>query len=100
MSENTLSQAYTNAVSANYLYTRHKDTWQFLLDSWTGGDDYRQGQYLQRYNLESDKEYQLRLKNTPLDNQCRSLISLYMSFLFREDAEREFGSLQNDFACF
>jgi hypothetical protein len=96
MSEQTLSQAYTNAVSANYLYTRHKDTWQFLLDSWTGGDDYRQGQYLQRYNLESDKEYQLRLKNTPLDNQCRSLISLYMSFLFREDAEREFGSLQND----
>ena len=97
MSEQTLSQAYTNAVSANYLYTRNKDTWQFLLDSWTGGEDYRQGQYLQRYNLETDKEYALRLKNTPLDNQCRSLISLYMSFLFREDADRDFGSLKNDF---
>jgi hypothetical protein len=97
MSEQTLSNAYTNAVSANYLYTRNKDTWQFLLDSWTGGEDYRQGQYLQRYNLESDKEYALRLKNTPLDNQCRSLISLYMSFLFREEPDRDFGSLENDF---
>ena len=96
MSEQTLSQAYTNAVSANYLYTRNKDSWQFLLDSWTGGDDYRQGQYLQRYNLETDKEYALRLKNTPLDNQCRSLISLYISFLFRQEPSRDFGTLDAD----
>lgn len=96
MSEQTLSQAYTNAVSANYLYTRNKDTWQFLLDSWTGGEDYRQGQYLQRYALETDSEYALRLKNTPLDNQCRSLISLYMSFLFREEPDRDLATLEND----
>jgi hypothetical protein len=97
MAEVTLSQAYQQAVAANYLYNRNRDRWQFLLDSYQGGDSYRTGSYLQRYQLESDKDYELRLRNTPLDNQVKSLISLYISFLFRQEPEREFGSLANNF---
>ena len=91
--ELTLQQAYQRATSTNSLYSRQQKRWQFLLDSYNGGDDFRNGAYLHRYQLENDGEYQQRLKNTPLDNQCKSLISLYVSFLFREEPSRDWEGL-------
>ena len=44
--------------------------------------------------MESDKEYAQRLKTTPLDNQCKSLISLYISFLFRESPVRDWDAFE------
>lgn len=90
-----LQQAYARATTTNYLYTRHRDRWQFLLNSYVGGEEYRKGGYLTRYQLETDSEYSLRLNNTPLDNQCKSIISLYISFLFRQEPKRELGTLEN-----
>lgn len=95
MADITLQQAYQRAISTNYLYNRNRDRWQFLMDSYIGGQDYRNGAYLQRYALESDNEYQARLQNTPLDNQCRGLISLYISFLFRQCPDRELGLIED-----
>jgi hypothetical protein len=94
MAETTLQQAYQRAVATNQLYNRQRDRWQFLLDSYNGGDDFRRGAYLTRYQLESDKEYAQRLKTTPLDNQCKSLISLYISFLFRESPQRDWDAFE------
>ncbi len=94
MAEITLQQAYQRAVATNYLYNRNRDRWQFLMDSYQGGEDYRNGAYLQRYALETDRDYQARLENTPLDNQVKSLVSLYISFLFRQEPDREFGTLE------
>lgn len=96
MAEFTLQQAYQKAVATNQLYSRNRERWQFYLDSYQGGEDYRNGAYLQRYQLENDKDYNLRLMNTPLDNQCRSLISLYVSFLFRTTPSRDFGVLEDN----
>ncbi len=93
----TYQNAYLQATAGNLTYTRNQLRWQFLLASFTGGQAYREGAYLQRYALESDRDYATRLNNTPLDNQCRSLISLYTSFLFRQNPERDFGSLENNF---
>ena len=45
-----------------------------------------------RYQLETDNEYAQRLRNTPLDNHCKSIVATYISFLFRLDAERELGT--------
>ena len=95
MADITLQQAYQRAVSTNYLYSRNRDRWQFLMDSYLGGEDYRQGGYLQKYALESAKDYAARLQATPLDNQCRGIISLYVSFLFRESANRDLGMLKD-----
>jgi hypothetical protein len=95
MAEFTLQQAYQRASATNYLYNRNRDRWQFLMDSYIGGQDYRNGAYLQRYALESDRDYQLRLENTPLDNQCRGLISLYISFLFREEPDRSLELIED-----
>jgi hypothetical protein len=90
-----LQDAYNRATSQNYLYGRHRQRWQFLLNSYVGGEEYRKAAYLSKYQLESDAEYARRLQNTPLDNQCKSVISLYVSFLFRQEPKREFGSLEN-----
>ena len=93
----TFQNAYTQATAANTTYSRNQLRWKFLLDSFTGGQAYREGAYLQRYALESDSQYAVRLNNTPLDNQVRSLISLYTSFLFRTEPQREFGVLDDNF---
>jgi hypothetical protein len=61
-----------------------------------GGDEYRQAGHLTKYVNETQKEYEVRLKSTPLDNHCRSVISVYTSFLFRETPERDMGQLEYD----
>lgn len=91
-----LTEAYARAMTTNYLWNRHKDRWTYLLHSYVGGEEYRKGAYLHRYELENEKEYARRLESTPLDNQCKSIVSLYNSFLFRLPPNREMGSMAND----
>ena len=92
----TLQDAYNRLASANTLYTNYKQRWQFLLESYLGGDDYRSGKHLTQYKTETTGEYEARLSTTPLANHVKSVVSVYTSFLFRESAEREFNSLQNN----
>lgn len=92
MANQTLLDDYTALASTHWLYMRNRDRWQFLYESFVGGDEYRRSGHLTRYALETASEYQARLNNTPLDNHCASIISTYISFLFRECPEREFNS--------
>ena len=92
MAQQELLDDYRALSSTHWLYTRNRDRWEFLLNSYTGGDVYRQGAYLTRYQLETEGEYNSRLLNTPLDNHCQSVIATYTSFLFREEPERDFES--------
>ncbi len=79
------------ALSATHNeYGRNRDRWLFLYQSFVGGQTYRDAGHLTRYQLETPADYQARLINTPLDNQCQSVIQTYTSFLFREEVEREF----------
>lgn len=96
MANETLRQAYQQLGVESLLYQRNKDRWEFLLESYTGGEVYRRGAHLTRYVLEQDGEYTARLRNTPLDNHCKSVISVYISFLFREGPDRDLGSLAGD----
>lgn len=91
MANLTLLDDYRALNSTHWLYNRNRDRWQFLMESYVGGEEYRQGGYLTKYQLETEGEYSARLKNTPLDNHCQSVISTYISFLFRECPERDFG---------
>ena len=70
--------------------------WHYYSDSFNGGNDYRQGQYLVRYVLESNEEYDNRIRNTPLDNHCKSVVETYNSFLFRKPPMRNYGAIGND----
>ena len=70
--------------------------WQYYSDSYNGGNDYRSGEYLTRYILESGGDYESRIRNTALDNHCKSVIETYNSFLFRLPPMREYGSIDQD----
>jgi hypothetical protein len=83
-------------ASGNRFYNYNRSNWRFLLTSYLGGEDYKRGQYLTRYQLETDTEYSQRLENTPLENHCRAVINVYNSFLFREQPERDLGRLAED----
>jgi hypothetical protein len=94
MTQQTLLDDYTALASTHWLYMRNRDRWEFLYNSYAGGEEYRQAGYLTKYVLETAGEYNARLNNTPLDNHCQSTISTYVSFMFREHPERDLADWQ------
>jgi hypothetical protein len=92
----TLLEQYLHVTTTNRLWTRNRDRWEYLLESYMGGEEYKRGLHLTKYVNETAGEYQARLNATPLENHCQSVISAYISFLFRKPCNREFGSLTND----
>ena len=90
-----ITREIADLVRGNQLYQDYQARWKFMLESYLGGEEYRQGNHLTRYQLETDSEYIARLKATPLENHCKSVVSVYNSFLFREEPDREYGSITN-----
>lgn len=88
-----IEQEISRALAGNEIYTSYKDSWQFLLESYLGGEEYRKAGHLTKYQLESGAEYDARLRTTPLQNHCQSVVSVYNSFLFRESPDRDFGTI-------
>ena len=79
--------------SYNKIVNYNRVQWRYQLESYLGGDDYRRGNHLTRYQLETDKEYTARLSATPLENHCKAVVNVYNSFLFRHPPERDLGTL-------
>ena len=77
-------------------YKENVSLWEYYIRSFNGGYDYMVGQYLNRYNLELDNEFNQRLANTPCDNHCKNIVQIYSSFLFRTKPSRDFGSMQEE----
>lgn len=72
------------------------DRYRFLIDSYHGGKDFRDGKYLTAYQMESQEDFETRLDTTPYDNHVKAIVAIYNSFLFRKPPTREWGSLEND----
>ena len=89
-----LLQEVSALISGNATYDTYQKRWKYLLESYMGGEEYRKAQYLTRYQLETNSEYLARLNNTPLENHCASIVSVYKSFLFRTEPEREFNNIE------
>ena len=90
--------AYTKdqALDTHKDYKETVNNFEYYIRSYNGGYDYTLGQYLNRYNLELDNEFNQRLANTPCDNHCRNIIQIYSSFLFRVKPSRDFGSMADE----
>ena len=90
--------AYTKdqALDTHKDYKETVNNWEYFIRSYNGGYDYTLGQYLNRYNLELDNEFNQRLANTPCDNHCKNIIQIYSSFLFRVKPSRNFGSMADE----
>ena len=84
------------AIDVHKDYKENVSNWEYYIRSYNGGYDYTLGQYLNRYNLELDNEFNQRLANTPCDNHCRNVIQIYSSFLFRVKPSRDFGSMSEE----
>jgi hypothetical protein len=87
---------YHKHLEGNELYNQLLGRWRYLYHSFMGGEVYKRHGYLTRYATETDLEYQERINNTPLDNHCKGVINIYNAFLFRNDVDRDFGSLVLD----
>jgi len=77
-------------------YAQNQKRWQFLSDSYEGGAAYARGGYLTRYVYESSDEFEDRIAQTPLDNHCRSIISIFNSFIFAKPPKRELGDIREN----
>ncbi len=77
-------------------WSNNIDRWQFLIDSYYGGKEYRDGKYLLGYLMEAQEDYEERLDNTALDNHVSAVVSIYNAFLFRQPPKRDMGSLALD----
>jgi len=77
-------------------YSAYASKWEYYIRSYLGGEEYKDGRYLQEYSLELETELNKRLTYTPLDNHCRNIVHIYGSFLFRNKPTRTLGNLEND----
>ena len=91
-----MSYTRDKAIAVHKDYQETVNNWEYYIRSYNGGYDYMIGQYLNRYNLELDNEFNQRLANTPCDNHCKNVIQIYSSFLFRVKPSRNFGSLADE----
>ena len=91
-----MAYARDEALETHKDYKENVNLWEYYIRSYNGGYDYMVGQYLNRYNLELDNEFNQRLANTPCDNHCKNIIQIYSSFLFRVKASRNFGSMADE----
>lgn len=83
-------------TSGNETYTTYQPIWQSLMESYMGGEDYRSARNLVRYQMENDGEYAARLRAAPLENHCKSILNVYSAFLFRQQPQRDLGTLEYD----
>lgn len=83
-------------ASTNQLWQDNINRWRFYLNSYLGGKEYQDGEYLLKYVFENGETYSQRLANTPLDNHCKNIVHIYNSFLFKNPIVRDFGSITND----
>ena len=91
-----MAYARDEMIDTHKDYKENVNLWEYYIRSANGGYDYMVGQYLNRYNLELDNEFNQRLANTPCDNHCKNIIQIYSSFLFRVKASRNFGSMADE----
>ena len=83
-------------IEAHPHWKSHINRWKFLINSYLGGMDYQEGEYLAAYMMENRDDYEVRIDNTPLDNHVKAVVAIMNSFLFRQPPRRNFGSLDND----
>ena len=83
-------------IESHPQWKEYIERWKFLIDSYMGGHNWAEGEYLASYIFENREQYETRLDNTPYDNHVKAVVAIYNSFLFRQPPKREMGNLAND----
>lgn len=90
MTNNFYNDAYRDAHPE---WKRNIGRWRFLSDSYLGGEHFKSGEYLTKYVLETDQEYQNRIDSTPLNNLCKQTVHTYTSFIYSQPIKRDISGL-------
>tara|TARA_X000001382_G_scaffold124942_1_gene109952 strand:+ start:298 stop:1776 length:1479 start_codon:yes stop_codon:yes gene_type:complete len=80
-------------------YSEYVYRWDYYFRSFLGAEEYRDGAYLRKYIAEDQapgNQYSQRLLETCLQNQVKSVVDTYRSFLFRIPPTRTLGNSVND----
>ena len=91
---NRISAHYT-ALGVHPEYLTHFKRWEFLRASYLGSYEMKMGEYLTKYQYESDSEYFRRVAATPYMNEVKSIVNIYNSFLYRQPVKREFDNIKD-----
>lgn len=83
-------------TSTHPLYDRFLPEWRFLRAAWQGTAALLRHGALPRHPRESDDNYQLRCTNAISFNYTRSIVDIYLHYLFEQPARRELGPLADD----
>lgn len=70
-------------------YAALQADWQFYLDSYMGGEHYRQKDYLFRHLRESPKNYEDRKQRAVYPNYSRKVIDINSAFIFKDPIKRD-----------
>ena len=71
--------------------------WDYLSRSYAGGNTYREAGYLRKYLGEDNapgNQYAQRLISTALDNHVQNVVSIYRSYIFKNEPIRKYGEAQ------
>ena len=66
----------------------HEEEVEFLMKSYVGGAEYREGEYLTRHKRENKASFKKRLENSVFTNYTSPVIDIYNGYLHREQKER------------
>ncbi len=74
-------------------YDANIERWEFYVRSYFGGKMYRDGDYLLQHPFESNANYRRRKETSCYYNYCGPVVDVFVSHLFKKDAQRDFGSI-------
>lgn len=77
-------------------YEAHLPSWEFFSNSYFGGKRYRDGKYLMQHAFESLENFTRRQELAYYYNYCQPIVDIFVSLLYKQTPERDFGSLKGD----
>ena len=81
------------------LYRANCAEWEFFRQAYLGGREWEEAELLYRYVHELGPEFAERLRQTPMENHCKSVVHTYSGFIWRDPPKRSFGRLEGNRAA-
>ena len=81
------------------LYRANCAEWEFFRTAYLGGREWEEASLLYRYLNETAPQLAERLRQTPMENHCKSVVHTYSGFIWRVPPKRSFGALEGNRAA-
>lgn len=86
--------------TTNPLYDTFKDSWDFYLNSYEGGNDFISNANIFSHTRENPDDYKDRIKRAVYFNYMQPLVNFFSNFIFSEEIARYGGAHDDQFQRF